>query len=55
MEQLESQLVAAELRLDDAALDRIDELVAPGETVARNDLSFEPRAIRHVARRRVRA
>ncbi|TFV88855.1 aldo/keto reductase [Blastococcus sp. CT_GayMR16] len=54
MEQLESQLAAADLRLDDAALDRIDELVAPGETVARNDLSFEPRAIRHKAQRRIR-
>ena len=30
MEQLESQLGAADVQLDDALLDRIDEIVAPG-------------------------
>ena len=33
MEQLESQLGATDVKLDDAALDRIDEIVAPGRTV----------------------
>ena len=33
MEQLESQLGAAEVELDDAVLDRIDEIVAPGTTI----------------------
>jgi aryl-alcohol dehydrogenase (NADP+) len=55
MEQLESQLAAADLRLDDAALDRIDEIVPPGETVSRTDISYEPRQIRRAELRRVRA
>jgi len=33
MEQLESQLGATDVKLDDAALDRIDEIVPPGRTV----------------------
>ena len=33
MEQLESQLGAADVTLDDALLDRIDEIVAPGTTI----------------------
>jgi aryl-alcohol dehydrogenase-like predicted oxidoreductase len=32
MEQLESQLDAAEVKLDTAPLDRIDEIAAPGTT-----------------------
>ena len=35
MEQLESQLGAADVQLDDALLDRIDEIVAPGTTSTR--------------------
>jgi aryl-alcohol dehydrogenase (NADP+) len=52
MEQLESQLGAAEFRLDDAALDRLDEIVRPGETVARADIAFEPQALRRLDQRR---
>src|SRR4051794_39271618 len=33
MEQLESQLTAADVKLDAAVLDRIDEIVAPGVTI----------------------
>jgi hypothetical protein len=35
MEQLESQLAAAEVVLDQAVLDRIDETVPPGSTIIR--------------------
>jgi len=52
MEQLESQLPAAGVTLDAAVMDAIDEIVAPGSTVSRRDLFFEPRAIRHAALRR---
>jgi aryl-alcohol dehydrogenase (NADP+) len=54
MEQLTSQLPAAELHLEDDVLDRIDRLVDPGETVSRADLAYEPQAIRHLERRRRR-
>ncbi|WP_342787405.1 aldo/keto reductase [Pseudonocardia kunmingensis] len=53
MEQLESQLPAAELQLGDAVLDCVDELVPPGETISRTDVAYEPRALRHVAKRRI--
>ena len=33
MEQLESQLTAADVVLDEAVLDRIDEIVSPGTTI----------------------
>jgi aryl-alcohol dehydrogenase (NADP+) len=52
MDQLESQLPAAEVRLDAAILDRVDALVAPGRTLSRGDIAYEPRAIRHAAARR---
>ena len=52
LEQLESQLPAAGIRLDGEVLDRIDALVAPGETVSRSDYSFEPQALRHLEQRR---
>jgi aryl-alcohol dehydrogenase (NADP+) len=55
MEQLDSQLAAADLRLDDEALDRIDEIVPPGDTVSRTDIAYEPRQIRQAALRRVRS
>ena len=40
LEQLESQLTAADVVLSDRALDRIDELVAPGVTVNPQDNSY---------------
>jgi aryl-alcohol dehydrogenase-like predicted oxidoreductase len=55
MEQLESQLRVAGMRLGDDVLDRIDALVALGDTIARADVAYEPRAIRHSRRRRLTA
>lgn len=52
LEQLESQLPAADLRLDSSVLDQIDALVPPGETIDRSDISFEPQSVRHVQARR---
>ncbi|MRJ77324.1 aldo/keto reductase [Aeromicrobium sp. SMF47] len=52
MEQLESQLPAADVRLDAAVLDRIDALVPPGDTITRGDISFEPQSLRHIQARR---
>ena len=52
MEQLESQLAAAEVVLDEATLDRIDEIVAPGTTINPVDNSFDNPALNPVARRR---
>ena len=40
MEQLESQLPAAEATLDAATLDRIDSIVAPGVTINPADNSY---------------
>jgi aryl-alcohol dehydrogenase-like predicted oxidoreductase len=56
LEQLESQLGAAELRLGPEVLDRIDAIVAPGRTINPADLGAppaslaDPRARRRVAR-----
>jgi aryl-alcohol dehydrogenase-like predicted oxidoreductase len=52
MEQLESQLPAAEVHLDDELLDRIDELVPPGTTVNPEDAGYRPPALERSARRR---
>jgi aryl-alcohol dehydrogenase-like predicted oxidoreductase len=52
MEQLESQLAAADVVLDDALLDRIDEIVAPGTTINPADNSFVNPAFEAAARRR---
>ncbi len=52
MEQLESQLAAADVVLDDALLDRIDEIVAPGAAVNPADNSFVNPAFEAAARRR---
>ena len=52
MEQLEGQLAAADVVLDTAALDRIDEIVAPGTTVNPVDNSFDNPALRPTSRRR---
>ncbi|HUD17432.1 MAG TPA: aldo/keto reductase [Acidimicrobiales bacterium] len=45
MEQLESQLPAAGLSLSDDVLDRIDEIVPPGEDLLTNDAGWTPPAI----------
>ena len=42
MEQLETQLGAPEVRLDDALLDRIDEIVPPGTSFNRADAGWQP-------------
>jgi aryl-alcohol dehydrogenase-like predicted oxidoreductase len=52
MEQLEGQLGAADVRLDDAVLDRIDELVPPGTNLNAADGGYQPPAITSAWRRR---
>jgi aryl-alcohol dehydrogenase-like predicted oxidoreductase len=52
LEQLESQLGAAELTLDDSVLDRIDEIVAPGTNVNPADAGWTNPALDASARRR---
>jgi aryl-alcohol dehydrogenase-like predicted oxidoreductase len=52
MEQLESQLGAADVQLDDAVLDRIDEIVAPGTNVNPADAGWANPALTPQARRR---
>jgi aryl-alcohol dehydrogenase-like predicted oxidoreductase len=52
MEQLESQLGAAEVRLDSAQLDRIDEIVEPGRTINPTDAGWTNPALAAAARRR---
>jgi aryl-alcohol dehydrogenase-like predicted oxidoreductase len=52
IEQLESQLGAADVTLDDAVLDRIDEIVAPGTTVNPTDAGWTNPALVPAARRR---
>jgi aryl-alcohol dehydrogenase-like predicted oxidoreductase len=52
MEQLESQLGAAELRLDPELLDRIDAIVPPGTNFSFADAGFIPPAIESPAQRR---
>jgi len=52
MEQLQSQLPAGDVVLDDAVLDRIDEIVVPGSTVNPVDNSFANPALQPAARRR---
>jgi aryl-alcohol dehydrogenase-like predicted oxidoreductase len=52
MEQLESQLGAADVELDDALLDRIDEIVAPGTNVNVDDAGWTNPALEPAARRR---
>ena len=41
-EQLESQLGAADVQLDTAVLDRIDEIVPPGTNVNQADTGWDP-------------
>jgi aryl-alcohol dehydrogenase-like predicted oxidoreductase len=52
MEQFEGQLAAADVVLDAAVLDRIDEIVPPGVTVNPVDNSFANPALEPAARRR---
>jgi aryl-alcohol dehydrogenase-like predicted oxidoreductase len=52
MEQLESQLAAADVVLEEAVLDRIDEIVPPGTTINPADNSFDNPALQRAARRR---
>ena len=51
-EQLSDLLAGADVRLDDGALDAIDELVPPGTDVDRNDRGFEGWWLEAPARRR---
>jgi len=52
MEQLEAQLGALDVRLDDAILDRIDEIVPPGHTVSAVDAGWSNPALTTAALRR---
>src|SRR5215213_2381758 len=52
MEQLESQLAAADVVLEEAVLDRIDEIVPPGTTINPADNSWVNPALEPAARRR---
>ena len=53
-EQLEDILAGADVRLDDATLDAIDEVVPPGSVVAQADLGWTPPWMEPSARRRSR-
>ena len=55
MEQLDGQLAAVDVALDDAVLDRIDEIVAPGVTINPEDNSWHNPWLEPAARRRPRA
>lgn len=52
MEQLESQLPAADLELSTEVLDWIDEIVAPGVTINPADHSYGDHSLQPAARRR---
>jgi aryl-alcohol dehydrogenase-like predicted oxidoreductase len=52
LEQLESQLPAADVVLDQSVLDRIDAVVPPGTTINPADTSFQNPALEPAARRR---
>jgi aryl-alcohol dehydrogenase-like predicted oxidoreductase len=52
MEQLESQLGAAEVELAGDVLDRIDEIVPPGVTLNPTDAGYDNPALQPAARRR---
>jgi len=54
LEQLESQLGSSEVELEDAVLDRIDEIVAPGRTINPTDAGWANPALEPSARRRAR-
>jgi aryl-alcohol dehydrogenase-like predicted oxidoreductase len=52
LEQLESQIGAAEVELSDELLDRIDQVVPPGVNVNPADMGFQNPALEPAARRR---
>ena len=52
MEHLESQLGAVDVQLDDAILDRIDEIVPPGTNFNRADAGWTPPALEDASLRR---
>jgi len=52
MDQLKSQVDAGDLVLDDAVLDRIDEIVPPGTTLNPGDRGWVPPSIEHPWERR---
>jgi aryl-alcohol dehydrogenase-like predicted oxidoreductase len=52
MEQLESQLAAADVALDEAVLDRIDEIVPPATTINPADNAWANPALQPAVRRR---
>ena len=52
MEQLDSQLPAADVTLDASLLDRIDETVQPGVTLNPADTSYGERVLKPTLRRR---
>ncbi len=52
MEHLESQLPAADIRLETAVLDRIDELVPPGTNVNPGDAGYTPPSLTEPSKRR---
>jgi hypothetical protein len=52
MEQLESQLGAVDVTLDDTLLDRIDEIVPPGRDFNPADSGYTPPAVEHARLRR---
>jgi len=54
MDQLESQLGAAEVTLSADVLDRVDEIVTPGTTFQATDRGFQAPALSHPALRRRR-
>jgi hypothetical protein len=54
MEHLDSQLGAADVELTTDVLDQIDEIVAPGVTLARFDEGYEPPAVQDPFLRRRR-
>ncbi len=53
MDQLETQLAAADVVLTDDVLDRIDEIVPPGMTINPADSSFDNPSLQAPARRRI--
>jgi aryl-alcohol dehydrogenase-like predicted oxidoreductase len=55
MDQLESQLGAVDVVLEDAVLDRIDEIVPPGTNFGWADAGYSPPGVADPARRRRRA
>jgi hypothetical protein len=52
MEQLDGQMPAAELALDPATLDRIDEIVRPGVNLNPADTSYGEQGLKPPFRRR---